>query len=80
VRDTPTSAALVSLTRPLALDTPDGKPIRLAIILVSHEAGRRYLEVLGQIARLASRGLAAEIAPLREPRRILDRLRALEVV
>lgn len=75
----PAVAALVVLARPLREPTPDRKPIRLAVI-VAGPGGPRALELLAQIARLASRGLADELCAASTPERILSRLESLEAV
>jgi nitrogen PTS system EIIA component len=73
----PAVAALVVLGRPLREPTPDGEPVRLAVV-VAGPAGARSLELMAQIARLAGRGLADELCGQRDPARILARLEALE--
>jgi PTS system nitrogen regulatory IIA component len=73
----PRAAALVTLARPLREATPDGKPVRLAVV-VSGSTGSRSLELLAQVARLASRGLADELCGISSPERLLRRLEALE--
>jgi PTS system nitrogen regulatory IIA component len=75
----PSAAALVALARPLREPTPDRKPIRLAVI-VAGPSGPRALELMAQIARLASRGLADALCGVPSPERMLDRLEALEAV
>jgi PTS system nitrogen regulatory IIA component len=73
----PRAAALVTLARPLREATPDGKPVRLAVV-VAGSTGSRSLELLAQVARLASRGLAHELCGITSPERLLHRLEALE--
>ncbi len=73
----PRAAALVTLARPLREATPDGKPVRLAVV-VAGLTGSRSLELLAQVARLASRGLADELCGITSPERLLHRLEALE--
>jgi nitrogen PTS system EIIA component len=73
----PAAVALVTLGRPLRESTPDRKPVRLALV-VAGPTGSRSLELIAQIARLAGRGLADQLASLRDPDRILARLDALE--
>jgi len=73
----PRAATLVTLAKPLREATPDGEPVRLAVV-VSASAGSRSLELLAQVARLASRGLADELCGIRSPERLLERLEALE--
>jgi len=71
----PRAAALVTLARPLREETPDGEPVRLAVVV---SASSRSLELLAQVARLASRGLADELCGVTRPERLLERLEALE--
>ncbi|HTM23015.1 MAG TPA: PTS sugar transporter subunit IIA, partial [Kofleriaceae bacterium] len=78
LRGAATAAVLVSLARPLRLPTPDGVPVAVAVVLVSGEPPREHLELLARIARLARRGLAAELKGLRSPDRLLARLTALD--
>ncbi|HKE17932.1 MAG TPA: helix-turn-helix domain-containing protein [Kofleriaceae bacterium] len=73
----PGAAALVTLRRPLREPTPDGEPVRLAVV-VAGAARARSIELLAQIARLAARGLADELCGMTDPVRLLDRLEALE--
>jgi PTS system nitrogen regulatory IIA component len=73
----PDRAALVTLARPLRESTPDGKPVRLAVV-VAGARGARSLELLVQVARLAGRGLADELCGLRSPDKLLRKLEALE--
>lgn len=78
VRGATTSAALVTLARPLRIATPDGAPVAVAVVLVSGERPRGHLELLARIARLARRGLATELRGLRSPDRVLSRVAALD--
>jgi PTS system nitrogen regulatory IIA component len=79
VTDTPAAGALVTLARPLKMRTPDGEPIRAVIVLVAPNAGRRQVQLLAHVARLAVRGLAEVLADARTPERALGRLEALDV-
>ncbi|THF65320.1 helix-turn-helix domain-containing protein [Pseudothauera rhizosphaerae] len=56
------AAAVIVLDEALAYDTPDGRPLKVVIVLVGprDDPGRRL--VLAQIARLAGRGLADRLA------------------
>lgn len=74
------AAALVTLARPLDAPTPDGAPLRLLVVLISPEGGRRYLKALAQVARLASHDVAEELCKTRdlaELRAVLAQLEAL---
>lgn len=76
----PTTAVLVTLAEPLAMETPDGVPVELVVVLLSREGGRRHLEILAHIARLASLGMAEELSALPSAERILGRLEHLETI
>ena len=80
IKRAPVRAALVTLGRRLALATPDNEPVRLAVVLLLPARGRKQLELIAQVARLASRGVADAIAGIRSPARILSRLEALEAL
>ncbi len=73
----PRAAAVVTLKRPLRQPTPDGEPVRLAVVAAG-PGGARSVELLAQIARLAARGLADQLSALSGPQRMLDRIEALE--
>lgn len=73
------AAALITLDAPLRYDTPDGRPLRLIIILMGAPGGDRLLR-LAHIARLASRGLADQLVPMDAPARVLSRLALLEAL
>jgi PTS system nitrogen regulatory IIA component len=71
-----TAAALMTLAEPIAYPSPDGRDIEVAVVLVSGAPGRPHLEVLAQIARLASRDVAGELCAARtaaEIRSIIER-------
>jgi len=73
------AAAVITLDPPLAAATPDGDPLRVAVVIVSPSSGRRHLQLLAHVARLAARGLADLLAEPRTPARALARLAALDV-
>lgn len=73
-----TSAALVTLSPPLAYDTPDGKPLRLVVVLAGEHATDNRRLLLARVARLAARGLADELATRNTPSELLSRLAVLE--
>jgi PTS system nitrogen regulatory IIA component len=74
------AAALVTLARPLPYDTPDGEPLRLVIVLTGPRSDSHRLRTLAQIARLAARGLADQLAPMDSPEQALARLTLLETL
>jgi len=63
----PALAALVTPARPLAGDTPDGEPIRAAVVLVAGTPGE-HLMMLALVARLAARNGADHLRQARSPR------------
>lgn len=75
-----TTMVLVTLAQPLVMDTPDGVPVELVVVVLSREGGRRHLEILANIARLASLGMAGELRELASAERVLARLEHLEAV
>jgi PTS system nitrogen regulatory IIA component len=76
---TQAAAALVTLARPLRMETPDGLPLRLLVVLVGTR-GRAHLMRLAHVARLASDGLADRLGDARDAHQVLARLSALEVL
>jgi nitrogen PTS system EIIA component len=74
----PTAAALVTLARPLQAETPDGLPLRLVVALMSPERERTALLQLTHVARLASQGLADQLAAVHHPLEVLQRIQAME--
>ncbi len=66
------SAAVIRLATPVGFDAPDGRPVRLfVVLLVPENAGQLHLELLSELAQmLADRGfrdqllLAADVATL----------------
>jgi len=75
----PSRAVLVTLARPIKTRTPDGVPVRVAIVLVEPAADRSHLERLAHIARLAARGLANVLADARTSDQALRQLATLDV-
>ncbi len=76
-RDT---AVLVTLAEPLAIETPDDRPIRVAVLLVSGSDRSAGLQLLARVARLASYDIADELAAARTPtkvRAIIERIESL---
>lgn len=76
---TQAAAALVTLARPLRMETPDGLPLRLLVVLVGTR-GRAHLMRLAHVARMASHGLADRLGDARDSHQVLERLAALDVV
>jgi mannitol/fructose-specific phosphotransferase system IIA component (Ntr-type) len=74
----PLEAALVTLARPLSVPTPDGRPLRILVVVIGAEGGRQFLDVLAQAARLAGAHAADALCEPREPRRVLARLAQIE--
>ncbi|MDY7229780.1 helix-turn-helix domain-containing protein [Hyalangium rubrum] len=74
------TAALVTLASPLSVDTPDGLPLRLLVVLVSAERGRSHLVRLAHVARLASHGLADRLFEAQHPQELLEQLGAMETL
>jgi PTS system nitrogen regulatory IIA component len=71
-------AAIATLARPLALATPDGVPVRIAVVLLTPLKGREHLALLAHVARLARDGLARRLAEIRDPRRVLAEFASFE--
>lgn len=74
------AAVLLTLTQPLPLDTPDRRPVRVAIVLVGGPDGRSRLELFARIARLASYEVADELCAAATPqqvRTIIERVESL---
>jgi len=74
------AAVLVTLTQPLPLQTPDGRPVRVAFVLVGSADGRTRLEIFARIARLASYDIADELCAAATPeqaRSIVERIESL---
>jgi PTS system nitrogen regulatory IIA component len=69
--------AVMVLRRPLAIDAPDARPIRVCIAVVHPRGGRELVALLAQIARLSRDDVADQLLAAREPRRVLSVLEAL---
>lgn len=78
LRGSTTEIVLVTLAQPLAIPTPDQAPVRVVVVLVSGESGRRQLEILAHIARCARHGLVDELCHAHSPARLLTKLAAIE--
>lgn len=75
-----TQAALVTLGRPLAADTPDGQPLRVLLVLLCGERGRAQLALLGHAARLAQTRELQALCDARRPEEALARLEDVEAL
>ena len=73
-----TAATLVTLAEPLDYPTPDGRPVEVAIVLVSGSSGQQHLEGLARIAQLASRDVAGELRAARTAGAIQSIIRRIE--
>ncbi|ADO68941.1 transcriptional regulator [Stigmatella aurantiaca DW4/3-1] len=74
----PALATLVTLARPLQVETPDGLPLRLVVALMGPERGRSSLMQLAHVARLANQGLADQLAGAQHPHEVFQRLQTME--
>jgi mannitol/fructose-specific phosphotransferase system IIA component (Ntr-type) len=54
------------------MKTPDGKPVRVAVVVAHESGGRAQLEILARIARLATRDIASELCAAAGPARALQ--------
>lgn len=73
-------AALVTMAKGLAVDTPDGRPLRLVVAAADGELGRVRLVRMAHVARLAARGLSARLSEARQPGQVLAILEELEAL
>ena len=69
---------LVTLARKVQLGTPDGLPLRALFVMVSPNRGFDHIARMAQIARLASRDIAAELEGFRSPEKARAFLAELE--
>jgi nitrogen PTS system EIIA component len=72
------SAVLVTLARPLKYDTPDGRPLRVVIVLAGPRDSTDRRLRLAHVARLTARGLADQLADSDSPAKLLSRLTLIE--
>lgn len=70
--------ALVSLARPLAIDTPDGKPIALVFAIFGGPQDPPALEVLARVAALCTDDRVAELRSAESAEAMIRRLQRLE--
>jgi PTS system nitrogen regulatory IIA component len=78
--EVPETAVLITLARPLPLDTPDGHPLRVAFLRVCGPDSRARLWFLTRVARLASYDIADELCAAKTPekaRAVIERLESL---
>jgi PTS system nitrogen regulatory IIA component len=74
------TAVLVTLARPLPIATPDDRPVRVAVLLLSGPDREARLQTLARVARLASYDLADELCAAKTPARlraIIERVESL---
>jgi nitrogen PTS system EIIA component len=72
-------AALVTLAKPMASQTPDGIPLSLVVVLFGTPADTSgFRPQIAQLARLAARGLARDLSPLTAPSAVRAHVAALE--
>lgn len=72
----PPRAALVTLAQPLAAPTPDGRPLRVVVVLVLEHRGEMQLHLLAQAARLASADVVDSLASVADGTQALRYLTA----
>lgn len=75
----PPMAALVTLRRPLAVDSPDGEKLRLAVAVRASERGFDHLAQLAEIARLTAHGGVDLLCRASSPDDVHAALATLEV-
>jgi PTS system nitrogen regulatory IIA component len=61
VSGAPLAAALVTLARPLAMDTPDRQPVSIALVVMWGESGKQNLDLIARVARLAGAEVSEEL-------------------
>ena len=74
------SLVLLTLARPLEVETPDREPVRVAFLLTCGSDGASRLDILSRIARLASYDIADELCAAATPadaRTVLERVESL---
>lgn len=77
VRGAVPAAVLLTLSNALDIPTPDGKPVTLALLVLSNDSGRAHLDLLAQAVRLARQGTAEQLRGIESPARILAKFRML---
>ncbi len=71
-------AVLVTLARPIRMRSPDRAPVSVLLVLVEPKISSKHVARIAHIARLAARGLSAELASARDPRSAIERVARLE--
>ena len=74
------AAVLVTLSKKLPIPTPDDRPVRAAVLVVSGKSSRAYLGILARIARLASYDAIDELTKAATPEKaksIVERIESL---
>jgi PTS system nitrogen regulatory IIA component len=74
------AAVLLTLARPLRLETPDNRPVRAAVLVVGGESAAAHREILARVARLARYDIADELCAARtreQARSIVQRIESL---
>lgn len=72
------AAVLLVLDRPLAVDTPDGEPVRIVVAMISPTTGARHLQLLARVALLASRGAGEDLLLATSPEQALATIERFE--
>lgn len=73
------AGAVLALAKPLRMRTPDGIPIRVVVVLVAPTPGKRQVQMLTHVARLALRGLATLLTDVKTSEKALARIETLDV-
>lgn len=72
------AAVLVSLANRLKVQTAEGTPVRVAVVIVSAAPGRSHLEALARVARLAHYQIADELRSCKSPAQALALIARIE--
>lgn len=73
IADAPPRAVVATLRRPLAIDTPDGRPLRL-VVVHAHPGPPAHTHVLLQLAKLADQDVVDAAWSRRSPSHVLREL------
>ena len=71
-------SAVVTLRTPLRVDTPDGVPVSVVVLLLSGTRSNAHVARIAGAARLAARGLASTLQGVRSESEARRRITALE--
>ncbi len=74
----PPRATLITLAKPLHVQTPDHEPLRLVLVCLLPPEGTTHLQALAAVARIALRDSAADLVAQPDSAAILQKLRQLE--